>query len=127
MPPSAREGALVTSAHYNPVLGFWIPAFGAAFVYCVLVVGRPPEVELRACWPFDVRGSATWAGVAAELALARCTFEEGSCFCGHALVDGLGWTGRPAQKDIGEKGPGNRQRTSHVGAVEEWPESGRKD
>ncbi|KAJ1108887.1 hypothetical protein NDU88_006257 [Pleurodeles waltl] len=35
------------------------------FACHVLMVGRPPEVELRACWPFDVHGSAAWAGVAA--------------------------------------------------------------
>ncbi|KAJ1127448.1 hypothetical protein NDU88_005850 [Pleurodeles waltl] len=134
-PDVAREGALVTSAHYNPISGFRITAFCAAqggpsratrsaawqheeeaetrlppsdflhFVCRVLVVGQPPEVELQACRPFNVRSSAAWTGTAAELGAARWVLEEGSGLHSYTPAEGLGWTKGPAQKYGGERGP----------------------
>ncbi|KAJ1159457.1 hypothetical protein NDU88_012107 [Pleurodeles waltl] len=72
------------------------------FVCRVLVVERLPQVELRAYWPFDVRGSAASAGSAAELG-----------------------PGGQFMKTVERKGAGNGQRTSQMEAVEEQPESGR--
>ncbi|KAJ1091325.1 hypothetical protein NDU88_004452 [Pleurodeles waltl] len=96
----------------------WLPPSDFLHFLChVLAVGRPPEVELRACWPFDVHSSAAWAGMTAELGVACCALKEGSSLRGCTPADGRGWPGGQPRKTVEIRGPGNMQMTCRVGAA----------
>ncbi|KAJ1153486.1 hypothetical protein NDU88_006245 [Pleurodeles waltl] len=94
----------------------WLPLSDFLhFSCCVLVVGWPPEVELRACWPFDVCSSATWASTAVELGAVRSVLEEGSGLHDCAPKDVRAGPGGLAQNGFGKKGPRRRAEDQSSG------------
>ncbi|KAJ1176519.1 hypothetical protein NDU88_001797 [Pleurodeles waltl] len=103
----------------------WLPQSDFLHFLCrVLVVGRHPEVELRAFWPFDVHGPAAWAGPAAELRAACCALEEGSGSPGYARQTAQAGPWSQPRETVERRGPGNGQRASRAGFVRCNPEGG---
>ncbi|KAJ1143140.1 hypothetical protein NDU88_009451 [Pleurodeles waltl] len=74
----------------------------------VRVGGRPPVVELWACWTFNLCGPAAWAVRAAEF----LGVEKGSSSHDWAPTDGLGWSGGQHGETKGVSG-GESQAPCH--------------